>query len=43
MLFADCLNGPGVAYLVGCDAADLEGGNDGDVDLADFAVFQAAF
>ena len=41
--FADCLNGPGVAYAVGCGAADLEGAGDGDVDLADFAVFQAAF
>jgi hypothetical protein len=26
-----------------CDAADLEGGNNGDVDEADFAVFQAVF
>ena len=43
VLFADCLNGPGVAYPVGCDAADLEGVGDGDVDLADFALFQAAF
>ena len=39
--FADCLSGPGVAYPVGCEAADMEGGN--DVDEADFAVFQAAF
>ena len=43
VLFADCLNGPDVAYPAGCEAADLEGGNDGDVDEADFAVFQAAF
>ena len=43
VLFADCLNGPGVAYPVGCDAADLESPADGDVDLADFAAFQAAF
>jgi len=43
VLFADCLSGPGVAYPVGCDAADLEGAGDGDVDLADFAVFQELF
>jgi len=41
--FTDCLNGPGVAYPVGCDAADLESPADGDVDEADFAEFQAAF
>jgi hypothetical protein len=26
-----------------CDTADLEGGNNRDVDEADFAIFQAAF
>ena len=40
-IFVDCMNGPAVAYPLGCDAADLE--LDGDVDLADFAVFQRAF
>ena len=43
VLFADCLNGPGAAYPVGCDAADLASPADGDVDEADFAEFQAAF
>ena len=41
VLFADCLNGPNVAYPLGCDEADLH--TDGDVDAADFAEFQAMF
>jgi hypothetical protein len=40
-IFAGCMNGPGDAYPLGCDAADLD--IDGDADLADFAAFQALF
>ncbi len=40
-VFADCLGGPGVPYAPGCDCADADG--DADVDLADFAMYQAAF
>lgn len=40
-VFAECLGGPGVAYAPGCDCADADG--DADVDLADFAKYQAAF
>ncbi|HNQ22260.1 MAG TPA: dienelactone hydrolase family protein [Phycisphaerae bacterium] len=39
--FIDCLTGPQVAPLSGCDRADLD--LDADVDLADFAVFQVNF
>jgi len=42
VLFADCLNGPDSAPGGGCTVeADLDG--DGDVDLGDFAFFQAHF
>jgi hypothetical protein len=36
MIFGDCLTGPGVATLEGCEPADIDA--DGDVDLADFAM-----
>ena len=36
-----CLAGPGVGNPTHCDAADLN--SDGDIDLEDFADFQAAF
>lgn len=39
--FADCLAGPDVAILDGCTDADLD--LDGDVDLADCAIFQRNF
>ena len=39
--FADCMNGPDVAYPQGCDASDLD--IDSDVDLADFAELQTLF
>lgn len=38
---ADCLTGPGIGILGGCNDADLD--LDADVDLADFAVFQLNF
>jgi hypothetical protein len=40
-LWTDCMNGPDVAYPIGCAAADLQ--VDNDVDLADFADFGNAF
>jgi hypothetical protein len=40
-LFADCLTGPDIPAVPGCESADLQG--DGDVDLADCGVFQRAF
>ena len=41
-LFADCLTGPdGAGLEPGCEAADLD--DDGDSDLRDIAMFQAAF
>lgn len=40
-LWVDCLDGPGVAYPDGCDAAALD--RDLDVDLADFAELQTFF
>jgi hypothetical protein len=40
-LFADCLSGPGVTPLAGCDLADLDA--DGDVDLHDAALFALNF
>ncbi len=39
--FPECMTGPNVPMIAGCEAADLQA--DGDVDLADFGVFQAAF
>ncbi|MGD8453357.1 MAG: hypothetical protein PVJ57_16210 [Phycisphaerae bacterium] len=41
VVFAGCLDGPGVSVGPDCEAADLHGGDD-DVDLADFSVLQAA-
>ncbi len=38
---AACLQGPGVPYLPECTPLDLD--PDGDLDLRDFALFQAAF
>jgi alpha-glucosidase len=38
VVFLGCMNGPGTA---GCPDADFD--SDGDVDLADYAYFQAAF
>jgi len=40
-LLAACLAGPGVPVAGGCEAGDLD--TDGDVDLADAALFQAVF
>lgn len=40
-LFTACLSGPSVPFAGGCDAADLD--TDGDVDLADMALFAHAF
>jgi hypothetical protein len=37
-VLVECLQGPAVAYPVGCSGADLD--VDADVDLADFAVFE---
>jgi predicted dienelactone hydrolase len=39
--FADCLTGPGIGILGGCNDADLD--LDADVDLADFAILQLNF
>ncbi len=39
--FVDCMTGPGIPPVPGCEPADLE--FDIDVDLADFRVLQAAF
>jgi hypothetical protein len=40
-VFTDCLAGPDVEILTGCESADLD--LDVDVDLADFAVLQDKF
>ncbi len=37
----DCLAGPDIVFPAGCNGADWDGA--GDVDLADFAEFQAVF
>ena len=37
-VLVECLQGPAVAYPLGCRAADLD--VDGHVDLADFAAFE---
>jgi parallel beta-helix repeat protein len=37
-VLVECLQGPAVAYPVGCFGADLDA--DADVDLADFAIFE---
>lgn len=39
--FAACHDGPGAALGFGCEAYDLDGASPADVDLADFAIFQA--
>ena len=38
--FESCYTGPDVPLASACKAADMDG--DGDVDLDDFALFQAA-
>ena len=39
--FTDCMSGPEVGYDVGCEMYDFD--DDGDVDLADFSLFQSYF
>ena len=36
----DALTAPGQPYELGCEDADIDGD---DVDMTDFAIFQAAF
>ncbi len=40
-LLADCLGGPGVALLPGCENTDLDG--DGDADMDDFLLLDSGF
>ena len=41
-MFSVCLNGPNSSPAGGC-TVDADFDNDGDVDLDDFAIFQAQF
>ncbi len=36
--FADCMEGPGISFVVGCEVADMD--DDEDVDLHDFAEWE---
>ncbi len=39
--FLQCLSGPGESPDIGCEGGDLDA--DGDIDSADFAMFQLVF